>query len=401
MVSLKTVQNLGFDLLNDPYAVYWELRAAETPLIIPGHPGDKTESTFIFSRFDDVSKVLLLTDQVSNQLKNWRDPSVKSPFDESVLQKDSADHLRLRKVISDFFSPNRINRLEITIRKIAEKLSNSILGKEQSCLIKEFAELLPLEVIGHLVGIETSRLKPIRQWTLDCCGSIDDFTKARMVVESREAQKNFDFVAFANDLLEEKRARPGDDLASHLLKNFDHKQLTKTEMTAAVVFVLFAGHETTVNLIGNGLFLLYTHPEQLTLLSAKRDLYSQAVEEILRYESPIQRVSDRILLRDISIGSHNLKKGSKLNVFIGAANRDDRVFNKPDFFCIDRSPCPHLAFGAGIHNCLGKRLARIEGRIALETAMKFFHKVKPKFQVPQWRKNTLFRGLDTLIVQRS
>jgi len=163
-------------------------------------------------------------------------------------------------------------------------------------------------------------------------------------------------------------------------------------------FLLFAGHETTINLIGNGLWLLLSHPEQLQLLLEDSSLLPQAVEEILRYESPEQRTSFRIVLEPLEINGITMNPGDQIGVMIGSANHDEKEFENPELFDIQRKPNRHLAFGMGIHNCLGKTLARVEAQIAFAKLLEYLPALKLQETIPSWRKNSFFRGLKELKV---
>lgn len=384
------------DFFQDPYPYYSALRSNQEPLRVVHNEGSYQRDFLLFSSYSDANTIFSQGHAVSKEIRAVRPADAVTPFDLHMLHRDEPDHLRLRRLVADYFSPSSMRRFEATVAAVAEEILQSFDGQEQVDLIADFAEPMPLLVMAKLLGLPASDLPRIRAWTLIIAEGFDSFVVAKQdpgLLRNTLAE----FLDYAGAVLKRQQyenAREG--LIAHLINAGAADKISDEELLGMMVFLLFAGHETTINLIGNGLWLLLDHPEQLALLRANPALTRGAVEEILRFESPEQRTSFRIATQPLQLGGYRLEPGQQFGVIIGAANRDEAEFPSPDRFIISRSPNRHLAFGAGMHNCLGKHLARLEARIALDMIFGRYPLLELVQEYPQWRKNSFFRGLETL-----
>jgi cytochrome P450 len=300
-------------------------------------------------------------------------PEVFQPLRRNILTVDPPEHTRLRKLVQPSFTASAIDKLRPRIQQIADDLleaaeaaaserGESVPDRKME-LISQFAYPLPITVICEMLGIPPEDREQTRQWS-------ENLLSAQSPERMEELGRNIgEFIAYLRDLFARKRESPGDDLISQLLQvEVDGDRLTEDEILA-MVFVLFvAGHITTVNLLGNGVFALLTHPEQADKLRSDPELVPNAVEEILRYYGPAETTTARFAREDVELGGQAIAKGDPLLVVLAAADRDPTRFTDPQSFDITRDDANrHIAFGKGIHACLGAPLARLEGQIALET----------------------------------
>lgn len=280
----------------------------------------------------------------------------------NMLFQDPPDHTRLRALVHKGFTPRMIENLRSRIQQIADDLLDQVQvsGRGEFDLIDEYAFLLPITVIAELLGVPVEERERFRDWTQAFLGSDRD----RTVVAAME------FMMYFNELFEERRADPRDDLISALVQVEEAgEQLSNEELISMVLLLLVAGHETTVNLIGNGMLALLNHPEQMRLLRENPHMIRDAVEEMLRYEGPIEFATERYAAEDLEIGGQKIAQGDVVMAGLIAANTDPAVFPDPLRFDITRDAHRHIAFGNGIHYCLGAPLARLEGAIAINTLL--------------------------------
>ena len=280
---------------------------------------------------------------------------------------------------------------------ISDRLITAFLKKSDIDLVSDFSEPLPLEIIAHMVGIPETDISFIRSRSLLFAKGIDSYVAHETKQESLKA--TIDFSNYLTELIAWKQRHldePADDLLSFLVGAERLGKIKYDELIGVVGFTLFAGHETTVNLIGNGLWLLLNNLDQWELLQKNPLLVSKAVEEILRFESPQQRTSFRITAAPVEIAGMRFSPGEQLSVLIGSANRDDAVFTNANRFNIQREPNHHLAFGHGLHNCLGKHLARLEAKVALTKILQRCPAIRLQSPGATWRRLSFFRGLAEL-----
>ena len=312
-----------------------------------------------------------------------------------LLFMDAPDHTRLRRLVGTAFTPRSVERLRPRIEQLAESLLAPLRGAGGFDVIDELAFPLPITVICELLGVPAEDRALFRQQTADLAAILDwDVDPDRL---GRAAGAALTFAAYLVPLFEERRRAPVDDLLSALVAAEDAgDRLGADELLAIVVLLLTAGHETTMNLIGNGLLALLRHPDQLELLRARPELMPSAVEELLRYDSPV-RLTVRTALDDTVLAGAQVRAGEQVIAMLDAANHDPAVFEHPDTLDITRDAHRHLAFGAGVHHCLGAALARTEAQVAL-TALVGLPDLELAVDEPVWRPLTTFHALQSLPV---
>jgi cytochrome P450 len=272
----------------------------------------------------------------------------------------------VRRLIMGALSPRAIAAMEPDLIALVDRLLDDLAAKGNVDLIDDFAAAIPIEVIGNLLDVPRDKREPLRDWSLAILGALEPVISAEAFARGNKAVK--DFLAYLEILVEQRRARPGNpdrDVLTRLIQGEDNgERLSEEELLHNCIFLLNAGHETTTNLIGNGLVVLSASAAQKTRLIEHPDLIKTAVEEILRFESSNQ-LGNRMTTEPVELGGLSMPTGTPLTLCIGAANRDDKQFVDPETFDVGRSPNRHLAFATGAHQCAGMALARLEGAIAI------------------------------------
>ncbi len=321
-------------------------------------------------------------------------PDVFAAKNHQMLNHNPPDHTRLRRLVTAAFTRRRIEQLAPRIQQITDELLDAMAAATQVDLIDAFAYPLPLTVICELLGVPADRRTEFHTWSPIMVTGVlagpDVFVAAATAM-----------VSYLRELIEAKRAAPTDDLLSALVAVRDGEdRLSEDELTSMVFLLLVAGHETTVNLIGNGVLALLTHPEQLALLRTQPDRLPAAVEELLRFDGPLQVATFRWTAEPVEIGGVTIPAGEIVVPGLLAANRDPACTAQPDALDITRTDNPHLTFGHGIHHCLGAPLARLEGRIALGTLLARFPRLRLAVPAEQltWRPGVLLNSLAALPV---
>lgn len=310
-----------------------------------------------------------------------------------MLNMDPPDHTRLRRLVSSTFTPKRVRELAPRIEEMADDLLGGLGGDAD--LIHDYALPIPVMVIAELLGVPIDDLDEFR-------ATVDGFLRAEDEAASMAA--GMTLLQYINESIEEKRAAPGDDLLSALIHHEeDGDRLSNIELTSMVNLLLIAGHETTVNLIGNGMLELMRHPDQMDELRAHPDLIDSAVEEMVRYNGPVETPFPRFVYEDIEMRGQTIKAGDMVIPVLLAANHDPDVFEDPEAFLIDRDPNKHVGFGFGIHFCLGAPLARLEAKIAISRLLERFDSID--MRVPDtdltWNPGFFLRGVRSLPVALS
>jgi pimeloyl-[acyl-carrier protein] synthase len=317
----------------------------------------------------------------------------------SMLYRDPPDHTRLRALVMQAFTPRAVENMRERIRTLVANMLDRIAehgGRVD--LLTELALPLPVLVICHILGLPAQDAEMFRNWT-------DGIVRASDVVffpdaaDVERANEGLDAIrTYLVPAIEARRRNPGDDLVSALIAAQEGQdKLSPQELLSMTAMLFVAGHETTVNLIANGLLAILRHPAELERLRNDPSLIGRAVEECLRYDSPVQRAS-RMTHEAFSVRGATIPSGAVVLAVIGAANRDPHQFPDPDRFDIGRADNPHLAFGAGIHYCLGASLARLEAQIAIGAVIRRFPRIALTDASPSWRRSWTFRGLTTLPV---
>jgi cytochrome P450 len=285
----------------------------------------------------------------------------------SLVFNDPPLHTRVRRIIAGAFTPRAIADMERPVAQLVDGLLDGIATKRAGDLIADLASAVPVEVIGNLLAVPRDERGPLRAWSLAILGALEPV----LTPEQRERGERAvaDFLAYLERLVADRRARPGDperDVLTRLIQGEQGgERLSERELLHNIIFILNAGHETTTNLIGNGLYALLEWPEEKARLIARPELIRTAVEEFLRFESSNQ-LGNRVTTRAVQVGGVSMSAGTFITIGIGAANRDPAEFADPDRLDVAREPNRHLAFGSGPHVCIGLNVARLEGRIAIE-----------------------------------
>jgi cytochrome P450 len=313
-----------------------------------------------------------------------------------LLFIDGADHTRLRGLISKAFTPRTVEQLRPRIYELAEELLAPLREAGRFDVIGDFAYPLPVTVICELLGVPAADRELFRRLTRDMAAVIDlDATPEQF---GHAAGAALTFTAYLVPLFEQRRRAPQADLISALVAAEEAgDRLGADELLTTIVLLLVAGHETTMNLIGNGLLALLRHPDQLALLRSRPDLTASAVEELLRYDSPVRRTI-RVALDDAVVDGQQVRAGERVVAMLDAANHDPTVFDSPDTLDITRDARRHVAFGAGAHYCLGASLARVEAQIAL-AALIALPSLELAIDEPRWRPLQALHALETLPIQ--
>lgn len=384
----------------NPHPLYARMRS-EAPVYRAISP-QSGQPVWFFTRYDDCVAVLKdprFGKEINRQLNPEQAEKHHDADDDSaiitrnMLNLDPPDHTRLRGLVHKAFTPQAVENLRARAEEIAATLLDEMKRSGGGDLITSYAFPLPITVIAELLGIPADNQERLRTWThaLLLGGNPEDLQAAV-----------HDFRTYMHALFDERRAHPRDDLISAMLTiEASSDQLSRTELMSMVFLLLVAaGSETTVNLIANGAFALLQHPDQMRKLRESPDLINDAVEEMLRYESPLERATLRWAFEDVEIDGQMIRKGEIAMPVLLAANRDPAHFHDPDRFDITRSPNRHIAFGSGIHHCLGAPLARLQGAVAINSLLQRLPELRLNASVEalEWHQNLLIRGLKTLPV---
>jgi len=381
MRQTRTVDWLSQVFLADPYPHYRALRESD-----PVH-FDEARGSWILTRHRDVSAMFRDEERLSSE----------QGIATSMLVMDPPGHTRLRTLVSKAFTARTVSRLRPRIEAIVDGLLDDVAGNGGMEAISEFAYPLPITVIAEMLGVEPKRRDFFREASTKIAVALGPITDPQVARRANEGRQQL--FEYFEGLIRERKADPRDDLVSALIQAEDRGDfLSHGELLAMLLLLLVGGHETTVNLIGNGLLALLRNPDQLELLRTEEGIEKRAVEELLRYDAPVQ-YSGRVAKEDFELGGKTVRAGDGVRMIIAAANRDPEVFGDPDRLDLSRDPCPHLAFGAGVHFCLGAPLARLEGQIALAAAVRRFPRMRLATNDLRWRPAPVLRGLEALPVR--
>ncbi|MFB8756676.1 cytochrome P450 [Streptomyces nigra] len=399
--------DLGFDpwdpaFLADPYPAYAELRARGRV-----HWFEPTNQ-WLVPHHADVSALLrdrrlgrtYLHRFTHEEFGRSAPPPEHEPFhtlnDHGMLDLEPPDHTRIRRLVSKAFTPRTVERLRPYVRDLAGELVAGLVERGGGDLLKEVAEPLPVAVIAEMLGIPEADRGPLRPWSADICGMYElnpsEETAAKAVRASVE------FSDYLRELIAARRKEPGDDLISGLIAAHDEDdRLTEQEMISTAVLLLNAGHEATVNATVNGWWALFRNPGQLAALRADHTLIPSAIEELMRYDTPLQ-LFERWVLDDIEIDGTTIPRGAEIAMLFGSANHDPAVFTDPERLDLTRAENPHISFSAGIHYCIGAPLARIELAASMTALLEQAPDLRPSAD-PERKPNFVIRGLEGLRVE--
>jgi hypothetical protein len=379
----------------DPYPIYAALREhAPVHAIAPG--------SWLLTRYDDVLAAYRGTTLSSDKRREFAPKFGDSPLFEhhtsSLVFNDPPMHTRVRRLLVGALNQQAIARMEAGVAALVDGLLDRLQAVAEPDLIEDFAARIPVEVIGNLLDVPHSERSPLRDWSLAILSALEPAPTAGVLARGNAAVE--DFKAYLATLVAGRRRRPGDpqlDVLTRLIQGErDGERFGELELLHNCIFLLNAGHETTTNLIGNGAHALLTQREQWERLRAQPELLGTAVEELLRFESPLQ-LNNRLATAPLRIGNVELPPGSFITLAIGSANRDPTQFHEPDRLDVSRKPNPHLAFGHGAHACAGLNVARLEARIAFGRLLARCPDLRLR-GTPQRDPRIRFRGWRTLPV---
>ena len=387
-------QEIGF--IANPYPPYEELRRAGRI-----HFDERTDH-WLITRYADVNALLrdrrfgrtYLHVSTHEEMGHPPDPPLQAPFwhvvRNGMLDREPPDHTRLRGLVSKVFTPRRVEELRGTIQGIVDGLVDQGLAQGEFDLLATVLEPLPVTVIAELLGIPEADRHLLRPWSAEICLMYE--LNPSEEYARRAARASIQFGDYLRDLSRARRINPGSDLISGLAQVVvEGDRLTEDELIGTCVLLLNAGHEASVNGSGNGWWALFRNPDQLARLRADHSLIPIAVEELLRYDTPLQ-LFERWVLEDSEICGVPVPKGAELGLMFGSSNRDPDVFPDPDRLDITREPNPHITFGAGVHFCLGAPLARLEMQVAFETILRRMPSLE-LLSEPEWKPTYIIRGL--------
>lgn len=388
--------------LADPYPAYAELRAKGRVQYF------EATDQWLVPRHADVSALLrerrlgrTYQHRFSHEdFGRMAPPAEHEPFhtlnDHGMLDLEPPDHTRIRRLVSKAFTPRTVEQLKPYVARLAGELVDELVQKGGGDLLTDVAEPLPVAVIAEMLGIPEADRAPLRPWSADICGMYE--LNPPEDVAARAVRASVEFSGYLRELIAERREHPGDDLISGLIAAHDEgDRLTEQEMISTCVLLLNAGHEATVNATVNGWYALFRNPDQLAALRADHSLIPSAIEELMRYDTPLQ-LFERWVLDDIEIDGTVIPRGAEIAMLFGSANHDPDVFPHPDRLDLTRKDNPHISFSAGIHYCIGAPLARIE----LAASMTALLERAPTLTLatdPERKPNFVIRGLEGLSVE--
>jgi cytochrome P450 PksS len=367
---------------------------------------DNGGGAWIVTRYEDVATILRDHRRFVKNYRNTLTPEQRAQMppaleiiqiiDNHLLNHDPPDHTRLRNLVSQAFTPRMVNQLQTRVQRVADDLLDKVRSRSEMDLIEDYAFPLPIIVIAELLGLPVEDRNQLRAWSKAFIAPVRneaefEIFKARMA----------DFTNYLRELFAKRRQNPQNDLITALVHAEEAgDKLSEPELFSMVVLLIVAGHETTVNLIGTGMLSLLKHPDQWERLKQEPVLIEGAIEELLRYDGPVETSTPRWAAEDVEIGGQLIRQGQQIEVIISAANRDPAQFPQADQLDITRTDNRHLGFGLGIHYCLGAPLARMEGKIALATLLRRLPNIRLKVpaETLEWQRLPPVRGLKSLPV---
>lgn len=417
------------EIRSNPYPFYEQLRSQdpvhwdeELGFWVLSHYSD-IDSLYTDERFSRAQGLMRGFQRLSETEQQIAEPVYHS-FSQTVFYADPPYHTHLRGLMNHAFTPRRVERLRPYIQKIVNELLEVAQAQAEMDVIRDLAYPLPVMVIAELLGLPAKDRSRFKKWSDDLFAILGTVRNKPSDLLERAAQSLDEMTEYVKDLSHTRREQPEDDLLTALLSVTEGEglacphphgsssrhaigemigeqktssSLTEEELVANINILLSTGHETTTHLIGNGLLALIQHREQLEKLQAQPALLASAIDEMLRYDNPVQ-ITYRSALEDANIKGKLIRKGDLVNSIIGSANRDPERFTHPNRFDINRSEGRHLGFGIGIHFCIGAPLVRLEAEIVFETILRRFPKIGLATETLEWQEHPIFRGLKSLLV---
>jgi cytochrome P450 len=391
-ISLDALDELlvSREFMEDPYPILRRLREDD-----PVHWSDSIGG-WVLTRYDDIVTTFKDLSHFSNEGRlaravEYLPAETRAKFKafedhyrvKSLIHSDPPDHTRLRGLVTKAFTPRVVEAMRPRIQQITEELLDAVRSGGRMDVVKDLAIPLPVTVLAEIFGVPKSDLGLFKGWADDLL-AFQGVNKPAVEVLERSQTALVGIRAYLSELINQKRREPRQDLLSALVAaESEGGRLSEKELVNSCITLLVAGHETTTSLIGNGLFTLLRHPDQWQLLKQNPALLPAAMEEMLRYESPVAR-QPRLMKQNVEMGGKQLREGQMVFQMLNAANRDPAYFTEPDNFDISRQKNPHLAFGLGVHFCVGATLARTEGDIVFSTLMTRLPEIRLVDEEPHW-----------------
>jgi cytochrome P450 PksS len=391
------------DFKADPHSLYAYLRA-NSPVQQVTLPDKQT--AWVVTRYDDVAMVLkderfgkdrhraMSPEQLAAQ--PWF-PKFLRPLARTMLDADPPDHTRLRALVQQAFSPRTVERMRPRIESLANELIDRFDKRGRVDLLADYTLPIPTTIIAEMLGVDAGDQHKFHRWS------------AKMLAAStahfglwRAMPSAWSFLRYTRNLIRDRREHPRDDLVTALVQAHQaDDRMSDDELISMILLLIVAGHETTVNLIAIGMLALMQHPDQMAKLRENPGLIEPAVEELLRFASPVETATERFAREEVTVAGVTIPKGGMVFAAIASANRDESHFENPDTLDITRSPNKHLSFGLGIHFCLGASLARLEAQVALQTLLTRTGEIELAVPVDalKWRSGLVLRGLKSLPVR--
>ena len=395
---------LAFDLnaidrsfINDPYPILANLREHD-----PVH--ENPDGSLYLTRYKDVRQVYrdrsMISDKTNAFAEKFGSGALYTHHTTSLIFNDPPYHTTVRKLLAHAFTSRKLTEMAPLIERIVEDLLDDLADSSEVEFVSAFAMRLPTEIISFMLGVPREYRAKLRGYSLAILGALDPVVSDERLAAGNAAVEEFG--TLLSELIDRRRSNPsgadqGEVLEALIFGEHDGQTLTQQELVQNCIFLLNAGHETTTSLMANGVGMLLQAPDQLQLLVQHPEYIDSAVEEILRFESPLQ-IGNRLTTQDTDVGGKRVAAGTYIHTSIASANRDEYVFQHPDTIDCTRTPNRHLSFITGIHVCLGATLARFEGRIAFRQLIKRFPKMQPA-GVPERLPLARFRGYSKLPVR--
>jgi cytochrome P450 len=382
----------------DPYPFYAQLRA-EHPVFSVKIPDGQT--AWLITRYDDALSALkdrrFSKDKLNAGQKQPWIPAFFKPLARNMLDLDDPDHARLRGLVHKAFTPKIVESMRQGIESLTEKLLDAALRRGRMDLVRDYALPLPTAIIAQMLGVPAGEQHKFHRWSSAIVSSQSSKWGTVWAVPNAIA-----FVRYIRRLIRLRRDEPQSDLTSALAQTEETgDKLNEDELLSMIFLLLIAGHETTVNLIANGTLALLRHPDRMEKLRRDPSLIELAVEELLRFDGPLETATERYALEDVLISGSTIPRGALVYVVLASANRDERQFENPDRLDITRQNNRHLAFGQGVHYCLGAPLARLEAQIAINALLRrspHLQLATPASEI-RWKKGLVLRGVKSLPVR--
>ena len=381
---------ISFDLTSrkvraDPYEVYERLRS-ENPI-----HRMRLINAWALTGYDDALAIL----QDHRRFSSGENKLEYAPY-RTMLDLDPPDHTRLRSLVSKAFTPRAVAALGPRIQEIVDELLDELAGRDSFDLIGDFAFPLPVIVIAEMLGIPAEDRDKFNAWSNDIALAVEPILSGEEIVRVERASD--EIIEYFEGIIEQRRMDPRDDMLSALLAAEEEgDRLSHDELLGTLMLLLVAGNETTRSLIGNGMLALLKNPEQLQRLRDSPDLLDTSIDEMLRYDSPVQFII-RVVMEDVEFKGKQFRAGQKVIILVGAANRDPTVFADPGALDIGREEKSHISFGRGIHYCLGSPLALLEARVAFANLVERFSSIE-LVEEPEFRDQIVLRGVESLWIR--